>query len=287
MKKRKFLNIFCVSLFCFFIGSFKVGAITCEYPFSYTDEKQNVINATIVVKERLVFSGGSTSDIFTEIIDVRGMKKHNNTPGLIYWEPSNSEHTFVFGKNRGQRIQLDWQKNAETSYAENFVNNTDGTRTCPDIYYRVLYGEHGGATQIHIYLGYSKSDTYNHLLTSSTKLGSSNNQGENNSGSTGDDDNDEEENNDTKEGCSMIHPDVIKILKNIFRLIQIAGPILAIVLGMADFVGAVLSGEADAMKKASKKFITRLIAAALLFLIPVLLEFLLQFIEYQDSMCID
>lgn len=64
-------------------------------------------------------------------------------------------------------------------------------------------------------------------------------------------------------------------LQKIFTLIKIVGPILVIVLGMMDFVSAVMSSEDGAMKKAWGKFVKRVIAAIALILLPIILEVIL------------
>ena len=76
--------------------------------------------------------------------------------------------------------------------------------------------------------------------------------------------------------CGMLSSDFTKILKDILNLVKIAGPILALGLGTLDFIKAMVSGDAEKeMKSAWKRFITRIIAAILLFLIPIILAFLL------------
>ena len=52
-------------------------------------------------------------------------------------------------------------------------------------------------------------------------------------------------------------------------------PVLVIVLGILDFIKAIGADKEDEMKKAQKNFIIRLIAAALVFIIPLILEFIL------------
>lgn len=76
---------------------------------------------------------------------------------------------------------------------------------------------------------------------------------------------------DDDTGCnSILGDDMSKIIDNIFKTIQYAGPILVIVLTALDMLKAVTSGEQDQMKKASNKFVKRLIAAMLLFFVPLL-----------------
>ena len=81
---------------------------------------------------------------------------------------------------------------------------------------------------------------------------------------------------DISTGCGFITGGLSKEIKKIFNIIKIAGPILAVLLGMIDFAKAVASPDADKeMKDANKRFIRRLIAAALLFIVPTLLSFLI------------
>ena len=81
---------------------------------------------------------------------------------------------------------------------------------------------------------------------------------------------------DISTGCGFVTGGLFKEINKIFNIIKVAGPLLAVLLGMIDFTKAVASGDADKeMKDASKRFIRRLIAAALLFIIPTLLAFLI------------
>jgi len=66
------------------------------------------------------------------------------------------------------------------------------------------------------------------------------------------------------------------LISDAFRFFKILAPILLILFGTLDFVGAVVSGNGD-MKKAGERFAKRLAAAALVFLIPTLLNIVLGF----------
>lgn len=66
-----------------------------------------------------------------------------------------------------------------------------------------------------------------------------------------------------------------KIVKNIFKLIQYAAPVLVAVLTIVDFLKASLSGDPADVKKASDKLMKRLVAAILLFFIPIICGILL------------
>ena len=91
--------------------------------------------------------------------------------------------------------------------------------------------------------------------------------------------------NDLADYCGILSKDLVEKIEWILDLIKIVGPLLALGLGTLDFVRTVVSGDADKeMKNTFKRFSTRLIAAALLFLIPVILAFLMDmFLGNQDG----
>ena len=80
---------------------------------------------------------------------------------------------------------------------------------------------------------------------------------------------------DTLLGSVNDEDSVAWLVQQILDLIKVVGPILVVVLSSIDFLQVILKGDDDAMGKATKKLITRLILAILLFLVPVLVEWLL------------
>lgn len=82
----------------------------------------------------------------------------------------------------------------------------------------------------------------------------------------------------------LLGDSVIEVLDIIFLIIRIITPILLIVLTMLDFASAIAGGE-DALKKATDKFIKRLIAAVLIFLTPTLINFLMDITGISDGSC--
>ena len=66
--------------------------------------------------------------------------------------------------------------------------------------------------------------------------------------------------------------DIILLLKDYIFL----GIVLLIVLGILDFTKAIFSSSEDEMKKAQSKFMKRVLAAVLVFLIPTLVNLLLK-----------
>lgn len=62
---------------------------------------------------------------------------------------------------------------------------------------------------------------------------------------------------------------------NIVKWVKYIIPAIVIILGILDFIKAIASDKDDEMKKAQGRFIKRLIAAALIFIIPFIIEFAL------------
>ena len=82
--------------------------------------------------------------------------------------------------------------------------------------------------------------------------------------------------NKTEVNCEgILGDDLLDLINKVFRWIQIIAPIFVIIMGSVDFAGAILQDDKDALKKASSKFIKRLIVAVALFFIPIILSFLL------------
>lgn len=65
------------------------------------------------------------------------------------------------------------------------------------------------------------------------------------------------------------------LLQQVFTYIKVLGPILVVILSSVDFIKVIAKGDDEGMGKAQKKLFTRLVLAILLFLIPTLVEVLL------------
>lgn len=83
--------------------------------------------------------------------------------------------------------------------------------------------------------------------------------------------------NDCPDCNSLLGDDLTKIVKNLFTTIKFAGPVLVGVFTMLDFLKAVTVGSQEEIKKASNKFMKRVIAAILLFFVPILCEIMFGF----------
>lgn len=74
-------------------------------------------------------------------------------------------------------------------------------------------------------------------------------------------------------------------LSNILRWVKYILPVIVIIFGILDFIKAMGADKEDEMKKAQGKFIKRLIAAALVFLVPLILEFILDKMGFGYNSC--
>ena len=87
----------------------------------------------------------------------------------------------------------------------------------------------------------------------------------------------------------IIGEELLDFINKIFRWIRIIAPIFVIIMGSVEFAGAILQDDKDALKKASNKFMKRLIIAVALFFVPLIMEFLLnifnEFSRHSTEIC--
>ncbi len=82
-------------------------------------------------------------------------------------------------------------------------------------------------------------------------------------------------NNQPELDCrALLGDDILEWIENIFLLIQIVAIVYTVASGIAGYAGATMSSDQDAIKKATKNFITRLIITSILLLLPILIEFI-------------
>ena len=78
---------------------------------------------------------------------------------------------------------------------------------------------------------------------------------------------------------------LLVIINNILRWIKYILPAIVIILGILDFLKAISSDKEEEMKKAQKRFIIRLVAAALVFIVPLILTFILEKMGFGVNDC--
>lgn len=76
-------------------------------------------------------------------------------------------------------------------------------------------------------------------------------------------------------GCGSLGHKIVSWLFKIIKFVRYAIPALLIILSILDYIKAIASDSEDEMKKVVSRFSKRLIAAALIFIIPFVLEFIL------------
>ena len=93
------------------------------------------------------------------------------------------------------------------------------------------------------------------------------------------------------ESCEeKLGPDLVERIQSIVDLIKIAVPIILIIYGIIDFGKAIFIGDENEMKKSQSKFIKRLIVAVGFFLVPTLVQLVLNIAhqvwpEIDPSLC--
>jgi len=74
----------------------------------------------------------------------------------------------------------------------------------------------------------------------------------------------------------LLGQDLIDKINSYLNIIKIAIPILLIGLGVIDFTKAIFAGDDGEMKKAQQNFMKRIFIAVLIFLVPTVLNLILQ-----------
>jgi len=88
-----------------------------------------------------------------------------------------------------------------------------------------------------------------------------------------------------KNGSCGFSERLILWIANIIRWVKYIVPVAVIVLGILDFMKAISADKDDEMKKAQQRFIRRLIAAALIFIAPFIIEFILNKLGFAANGC--
>lgn len=79
-------------------------------------------------------------------------------------------------------------------------------------------------------------------------------------------------------GCGVISD----ITRPLTRIILIAAPIILIIMGTVDFLGAVSASDEKAMKKAMNNLVKRFIICVIIFLLPLLVNFVIGWTTFNN-----
>ena len=77
-----------------------------------------------------------------------------------------------------------------------------------------------------------------------------------------------------------------KVLSIAYTIIQIAVPVILVVMGTLDLFKGISAQKEDEMKKGQQMFIKRLIAAALIFFVFVIVKVIISFVADESSVAI-
>lgn len=87
--------------------------------------------------------------------------------------------------------------------------------------------------------------------------------------------------------CTDGIDEVVGLAKMVIKVLQLVVPIGLIIMGTIDMAKAVIAGDEKKMKEAQKPFIKRIIAAVIVFLIPIIVNMVLSFVTTGNSDWID
>ena len=83
--------------------------------------------------------------------------------------------------------------------------------------------------------------------------------------------------------CGFIGKGTFNYIKLAWNILKYSAPALVVILGMLDFAKVVLSGEDKDMKVAGHKFLKRIIAAVVLILLPILIQFIFSIANFSED----
>ena len=73
----------------------------------------------------------------------------------------------------------------------------------------------------------------------------------------------------------LVGAEIVEFITDLFNMVKWIALALGLVLGMLDFFKAVAASDDGALKKSATKFVKRLIGIVILFILPILLEYIL------------
>ena len=84
-------------------------------------------------------------------------------------------------------------------------------------------------------------------------------------------------------GFENVPVNLPKFTSGLYTVVKIAVPIILIIMGMIDFIHAIMLNDENNMKKQQKKFINRLLAAIIIFLVMAIVQFVFNTIDYDSE----
>lgn len=209
------------------------------------------------------------SDSYKETMDICKYEKLNNNVDFIFYidrETGSVYSTlldYIAAEIYGQHYYFEFgKKKFLEKYNENIENIKENP--CPAIYKITatenVYSE-VAETTYHLYL--SKQTNGEKLKAAEYTKGK-------------EEEEEEEEPNVEINNCGdLFGPGLVEEINKVMNIIRIAVPMLLIVFGIVDFFKATFDNNEDEMKKDRERFIKRIIAAIIVFLVPFFVNLVL------------
>ena len=255
---KKSLNLILLLFGLFFIGNLNVyadncstyGCVTCKYAVS---DGYLTIKATGDGKGGVTLSAGmAPSSSMVEQFDVK-----NNI----------SSSKFI-SSNKATCPKTIYYTKTGSSYAGQVTYTIHASKTDTATNEAKLSGEDNNNLTL--------DGSGNNNNNNNNKNNNNNNNNNSGSGAGGSNSNIKVDLNLGENGCqSVLTSELIEWLQWVLDVVRIGALILTVILGIVDYVNATFSSKDDSIAKANKNFTTRLMALALLFLVPTLIEFVL------------
>ena len=79
---------------------------------------------------------------------------------------------------------------------------------------------------------------------------------------------------------------LIAELRGILNIFRIVAPLLVVAFSIYEFLGAILSKDAERLKEANSRLMKRMLLVVLLFVLPILIDLILGIIDGRYTTCI-
>ena len=84
-------------------------------------------------------------------------------------------------------------------------------------------------------------------------------------------------------GLDNMSPRIPAFTSGLYNIIKILVPVILVIMGMIDFTKAVMASDEEKMKKSQKTFITRAIAAVIIFFVMTVVQFIFKEVDKNNA----
>lgn len=241
-------------------------------------------NDTSDGKMRALFKGETKEDcrgfIINEYVELSKQEdrvmSEDELGGVIDKRNRNWDFTCIYGTSDANatysQITLSYNKNNFEASFETTNPNVNSSNVQYEFTATELWKDNSNSCPNHLNLGYtSQSEITNLYLDKDTGVHYALI-----SNTTDDEPTNPTPTPDLNKCQDLFSDDVINLINKAMNIIKLAVPILLIVLGITDFFRATFSDSEDNMKKDRDRFIKRIIAAIIIFIVPFFVNLVLK-----------